>query len=206
APAGDFRISTSATVRTADACDENPQAGFVKVQKLPDETLEYLLPSRYCESDLMNQQAFSVVGSASPGYQQVSAITDWIRNQIQYLPGSSNLPISSKEIMDKGQGVCRDLAHVGIALSRSLCIPARFVVGYLHNLDPMDIHAWFEAYIGDRWYSFDPTQKTLKGGRIVIAYGRDAADVAISNQFGPPVFPYDMNVEVEQIENFQLDS
>ena len=103
-----------------------------------------------------------MVGNASPGYQQVKAITDWIRNEIQYLPGSSNVPVSSLEILNKGKGVCRDLAHVGIAMSRSLCIPARFVVGYLHGLDPMDIHAWFEAYVGDRWYSFDATQATLK--------------------------------------------
>ena len=140
-----------------------------------------------------------IVGDTLLGYDQVREITDWIRNNVRYVPGSSEIPLSAEEIRKQGHGVCRDLAHLGIALCRSISIPARIVVGYLVGLQPMDLHAWFEAYVGDRWYSFDPTQDTLKGGRIVIAYGRDAADVAISNQFGPPVFPYEMSVEVEQL-------
>jgi transglutaminase-like putative cysteine protease len=88
-------------------------------------------------------------------------------------------------------------------MCRSLCIPARLVVGYLHGLEPMDIHAWFEAYVGDRWFTFDPTQSSLDGGRIVIAYGRDAADVAISNQFGPAVFPYLMDIQIDLLHDFK---
>ena len=84
----------------------------------------------------------------------------------------------------RGEGVCRDLAHIGVALCRSISIPARLVVGYLYGLYPMDLHAWFEAYVGGRWYTFDPTQNQMKGGRFAIAYGRDAADVSIFHQFG----------------------
>ena len=103
-----------------------------------------------------------------------------------------------KEIQ-QGQGY--DLAHLGIALCRSISIPARMVVGYLHGLEPMDLHAWFEAYVGDRWYTFDPSQQELRGGRIAIAYGRDAADVSIFHQFGPLPTYSGMNVKVELISN-----
>jgi transglutaminase-like putative cysteine protease len=203
APVGDFRINTSSIVRTAAACDADTSARFVEVENLPDETLEYLLPSRYCESDLLNDQTLGVVSGTPLGYQQVSKISDWIRDNIQYEPGSSNVPVSAVEIITRGKGVCRDLAHVGISMCRSLCIPARLVVGYLHGLEPMDIHAWFEAYVGDRWFTFDPTQSSLDGGRIVIAYGRDAADVAISNQFGPAVFPYLMDIQIDLLHDFK---
>lgn len=206
APAGKFHVSTRATIRTADASDENMEAKFIQVQHLPDDVLEYLLPSRYCESDRLNERAISIVGSAPMGYQQLSIIRDWVREHISYEPGSSNNPTSALQTIERKVGVCRDLAHVGISLCRSICIPARYVVGYLHELEPMDIHAWFEAYVGDRWYTFDATQNSLKGGRIVLAYGRDAADVAISNQFGPPVFPYHMEIKVNRISDFKGES
>ena len=102
--------------------------------------------------------------------------------------------------LDHGAGVCRDFAHVGIALCRSLQIPARMVVGYLHALDPMDLHAWFEAFVGGRWYTFDATQKKPRGGRIVLAYGRDAADVAFISDYGPqPLEVSDMKVQVSEV-------
>ena len=94
-------------------------------------------------------------------------------------------------------GVCRDLAHLGIALCRSISIPARLVVGFLYGLEPMDLHAWFEAYVGGRWYTFDPTEEVIRGGRIAVAYGRDAADVAVYHQFGPPAVFSSMDVRVE---------
>ena len=197
APPGDFQICTGAKVKTAQASAENPAA-------LPEETLEFLLPSRYCESDRVNDRAIEIVGDAQPGYEQVSLISQWVKTNIRYIPGSSNVPVSALQTIERKTGVCRDLAHVGVSLCRSLCIPARFVVGYLQNLEPMDIHAWFEAYVGDRWYTFDATQGNLSGGRVALGYGRDAADVAISNQFGPPVFPYHMEVRVDQIEGEPL--
>ena len=97
--------------------------------------------------------------------------------------------------------VCRDLAHLGIALCRSISIPARLVVGFLYGLEPMDLHAWFEAYVGDRWYTFDPTESVLRGGRLAVAYGRDAADVAVYHQFGPPAVFSSMDVRVELLDS-----
>jgi len=135
----------------------------------------------------------------SPGYDQVSRLVAWIRANVQYVPGSSDVPWSAVEIHQRGYGVCRDLAHLGIALCRSISIPARIVVGYLHNLQPMDLHAWFEAYVGGRWYTFDPTQPDLYGGRVIIAFGRDAADVAVFHQFGPACLLVDMQVRVERL-------
>jgi transglutaminase-like putative cysteine protease len=98
------------------------------------------------------------------------------------------------------EGVCRDLAHLGIALCRSISIPARLVVGFLHRLEPMDLHAWFEAYVGGRWYTFDPTEEAVRGGRLAVAYGRDAADVAVYHQFGPPAIFSSMDVRVELLD------
>ena len=134
------------------------------------------------------------------GYDQVKAIESWLRTSIRYEPGDTDIPVSAVEVNMRGWGVCRDLSHLGIALCRSLSIPARLVVGYLHGLEPMDLHAWFEAYVGGRWYTFDATQKELRSGYVVIGYGRDAADVAIYNQFGPPVYPIIHNIQVEPIE------
>ncbi len=117
---------------------------------------------------------------------------------MNYVPGSGQQIISACEVNERNEAVCRDMAHLCIALARARSIPARFVVGYLEGLSPMDLHAWFEAYVGGRWYTFDPTQPNLQGGRVAIAYGRDAADVAICTQFGDPVPVVSMNVTVER--------
>ncbi len=200
APTGTFKIYTSAEVMTADTVDQEFGAPFAEIQTLPDAVLSYLLPSRYCESDRFHDMASEISVGRRPGYDQVSAIVDWLRRNIRYRPGSSDVPISAAEVNTKGEGVCRDLAHLGIALVRSLSIPARMVVGYLHRLEPMDLHAWLEAYVGDRWYVFDATQgPSLRGGYVAIGYGRDAADVAVYNQFGPSVFPIAQTVHVERI-------
>lgn len=199
APVGTFEIYTSAEVMTADSVDQGFGTPFVEIQNLPDPVLSYLLPSRYCESERFHDMASEIAAGQRPGYDQVSAIVDWLRRNIQYRPGSSDVPISAAEVNAKGEGVCRDLAHLGIAMTRSLSIPARMVVGYLHRLEPMDLHAWFEAYVGDRWYLFDATQSHPRSGYVAIGYGRDAADVAVYNQFGPPVFPVAQTVHVERI-------
>ena len=200
APPGIFSIHTIADVMTADDVDQAPGAPFVEIQNLPDNVLNYLLPSRYCESEKFSEMATSITSGQQLGYDQVSAIENWLRNTIRYEPGSSDIPISAVEVNARQSGVCRDLSHLGIALCRSLSIPARLVVGFLHNLEPMDLHAWFEAYIAGRWYTFDATQNELKGGYVAIGYGRDAADVAVYNQFGPPVSPMIQNVKVQLIE------
>ncbi len=199
APPGPFSIFTSADIESADAADAAPGAPFVEVQNLPEEILPFLLPSRYCESDRFMEMARSLAGGRNPGYDQCAAIVDYIREKVRYAPGSGQQIISACEVNVRSQAVCRDMAHLGIALSRALAIPARMVVGYLEMLQPMDLHAWFESYVGGRWYAFDPTQQDLRGGRVAIAYGRDAADVAVYSQFGDPVIPLRMEVSVDRL-------
>lgn len=200
APPGHFAIYTAADVMTANQVDQEPGAPFVEIEHLPDAVLSYLLPSRFCESDRFGQMATSITAGQQLGYDQVQAIESWLRTNIRYEPGSSDIPLSAVEINSRQTGVCRDLAHLGIALCRSLSIPARLVVGYLYALEPMDLHAWFEAYVSGRWYTFDATQAELKGGYVAIGYGRDAADVAIYNQFGPSVYPTSQNIRVQLID------
>lgn len=196
APTGRFSVSTAAEVDTPEILEDAPGAPFIEVQNLPDAVLGYLLPSRYCESDRFGQMAYEIAEGQLLGYDQVAAIESWLRSSIRYEPGTSNFPISAVEVNLKQYGVCRDLSHLGIALCRALTIPARMVVGYRYGLEPMDLHAWFEAYVGGHWYTFDATHSERKGGYVTIGYGRDAADVAIYNQYGPPVYPLDQKVSV----------
>lgn len=199
APAGDFSVYTSARIMTADNIDIAPGGEFVDIQYLPDSALKYLLPSRYCESDRFGDMAMQITAEKRLGYDQVEEIERWLHDTIEYQPGSSFLSLSAIEVNQQQSGVCRDLSHLGIALCRSLSIPARMVVGYLYGLEPMELHAWFEAYVAGRWYTFDATQDTKQGGYVAIGYGRDAADVAVYNQFGPAVFPLQQTVTVELV-------
>ena len=199
APPGPFSVHTSADIEADDLADTAPGAHFIPVEKLPDVVLPFLLPSRYCESDRFTVMAPSITAGCRPGYDQCVAIVDYVRRTLVYSPGRGQQIISAVEVNERGEAVCRDMAHLGIALCRALSIPARLVVGYLEGLQPMDLHAWFEAFVGGRWYTFDPTQKDLQGGRVAIAYGRDAADVAIYTQFGDPVEPRSMRVSVERL-------
>ncbi len=176
-------------VMIADDVDQAPGAAFVDIKNLPNTVLGYLLPSRYCQSDRFSQMATSITAGKKLGYDQVTAITEWLRSTILFTPNRSNIAVSAIEVNHRGWGVCRDLSHLGIAMCRSLSIPARLVVGYFYGLKPMDLHAWFEVYVGGRWYSFDATQKEMSGGYVAIGYGRDAADVAIYNHFGPALHP-----------------
>lgn len=199
APSGLFSIRTSSVIEVADSFDEAPGANFVDVQFLPDGILPYLYPSRYCESDRFGEMASSLVAGVAPGYDQCVAIVNHIRETLRYVPGSGQAIISAVEVQEQSEAVCRDMAHLGIALCRALSIPARMVVGYLEQLRPMDLHAWFEAYVGGKWYTFDPAQTRLRGGRVTIAFGRDAADVAIYTQFGDPVELRKIVVGVERL-------
>jgi transglutaminase-like putative cysteine protease len=199
APVGTFTVSTAAEVMVADHVDQTPGAEFVPIKNLPNAILCYLLPSRYCQSDHFSQMATSITAGKRLGYDQVIAITEWMRATIRYEPNRNNLPVSAIEVNTRGWGVCRDLSHLGIALCRSLSIPARMVVGYFYGLKPMNLHAWFEVYVGGRWYSFDATQEHMSGGYVAIGYGRDAADVAIYNQFGPALYPISQEIQVERI-------
>jgi transglutaminase-like putative cysteine protease len=199
APIGSFVIRTRGEVEVADEVDRAPGAPFVEIQYLPDSVLGYLLPSRYCESDRFNSMAVEISAGQLLGYDQVAAIEQWLRTTIRYLPGSGEVALSAIEVNKQQFGVCRDLAHLGIALCRSLSIPARMVVGYLHKLEPMDLHAWFEAYVGGRWYTFDAVETNYPKRYVSIGYGRDAADVAIYNQFGPAVSPIRQKVSVTKL-------
>ena len=184
-PQGEMRLRVEATVETESDLAVAPGAPYTPVGALPDSTLMYLLPSRYCPSDRLTPKAWEIVAGASPGYDQVEAIRAWIQADLAYRYGASDQSTDAMATLAAGAGVCRDFAHVGISLCRAIYIPARMVVGYLLGLDPMDLHAWFEAYVGGRWYTFDATQSTPKGGRVVLAYGRDAADVAFISNYGP---------------------
>lgn len=183
-PQGKFIIETSATVKTIEL-ENNSNNAFVNlIQNLPENTLVYLLPSRFCESDKLYQKAIEITKGNENGFNMVETICTWVHQNITYKYNKSNSSTSALDTLQQGEGVCRDLSHLAIALCRSLNIPARFVVGYLHNLVPMDLHAWFQVYLGNQWYTFDATQNMANPHRMVLAYGRDAADVATATYFG----------------------
>jgi len=197
APYGGFSIQTCCEAMLLENRGVTAEANFVEIQNLPEAVLAFLLPSRYCESDRVGVLTREITAFARPGYEQAASICRWVQDNISYRPGSSNVPISALEVNARQEGVCRDLAHLGIALCRSISLPARFVAGYLYGLQPMDLHAWYEVYVGDRWYTFDPTQFGGDGGRIAIAYGSDAADVSIFHQFGAGDILSNLDVRVE---------
>lgn len=147
-----------------------PYPAYVSVEMLPDETMIYLLPSRYCQSDLLeiNQLARQIVGTLMPGYAQVEAIRNWIHTNVRYEYGTTGPTTTALDIVNQRVGVCRDFTHLAIALCRSLCIPTRMAVGYLDKLNYTDLHAWFEAYLEDSWHVFDAVQSQTEGYRIVL--------------------------------------
>ena len=199
-PQGALALQVAVVVTVERHIDTAPQAPRMPVEQLPHDVLAYLLQSRYCPSDKMDEQARHIVGHALPGYDQAEQIRAWIHAMLLYQYGVSTATTDALDTLGHGAGVCRDFAHVGIALCRSLQIPARFVVGYLHGLQPMDLHAWFEAFVGGRWYTFDATQDAPRGGRIVLAYGRDAADVAFLSDYGAqPLQINQMQVDVQEL-------
>jgi len=196
-PPGEFHVFVQYRVRVPDFIPVNAYAPLSPVEGLPADVMHYLLPSRYCPSDLLGALSLEVVGSSFRNYQQVVLIHDWVHANIQYLRDSSDSSTSAVDTVSTRRGVCRDFAHLGIALCRARNIPARMVVGFLKDLQPMDLHAWFEAYIGGQWHTFDATQGLTQGNRIAVAYGRDAADVALATLFGDFKMT-EMNVSVSE--------
>jgi len=156
----------------------------VPIVQLPPDVLTYLNPSRYCQSDKLYRFADKKFGAIEPAFDKVLAITDWIYENVEYLSGSTNSQTSAYDTVTELAGVCRDFAHLGIALCRALSIPARYFTGYSYLLKPADFHACFEAYLGGEWIVFDATKLAPLNGLIKIASGRDAADAAIANLFG----------------------
>lgn len=193
---GRTTLDVQAHVEVDNTLAVAPEAGYTPIDLLPDDVLVYLLQSRYCPSDKLEDKAREIVQGVAPGYAQVEAIRRWTHENHAYRYGVSHESTDALETMQAKAGVCRDFAHIGVALCRSLRIPARMVVGYLYQLDPMDLHAWFEAFVGGRWYTFDATQTTPRGGRVVMAYGRDAADVAFLSNYAD-MQVVDMQVSVE---------
>ncbi|WP_207422092.1 transglutaminase-like domain-containing protein [Desertivirga brevis] len=156
----------------------------VAVEELPASVLTFLNPSRYCQSDKLYRFANNKFGSIEPAFNKVLAISDWIHDNVEYLSGSTNSQTSAYDTVTELAGVCRDFAHLGIALCRALSIPARYFTGYSYLLKPADFHACFEAYLGGEWVIFDATKLAPLNGLVKIATGRDAADTAIANLFG----------------------
>lgn len=154
------------------------------VAQMDKSVLPYLYPSRYCQSDQLYHLAHNMFGNIENPFQKVLTLTDWINRNVQYLSGSTNSQTSAYDTVTQQQGVCRDFAHLGIALCRALTIPARYFTGYAYKLNPQDFHACFEAYLGNEWVLFDATGLVPLNGLVKIAAGRDAADTAIANIFG----------------------
>ena len=167
-----------------------PDARQVPVEQLPGETLQFLLASRYCETDEMSELAWSLFGGVEPGWKRVQAIVDWTHRRLTYDYKRARPTRTARQGHDEETGVCRDYAHLAIALCRCMNIPARYCTGYLGDIGvpalptPMDFHAWFEVYLGGEWHTFDARHNQRRIGRILMARGRDAADVAISTTFG----------------------
>jgi transglutaminase-like putative cysteine protease len=174
---------------TADDCD--PDAQLVAPEDLPDECLVYLLGSRYCETDRLSARAWKLFGDTEPGWGRVQAICDYVHHRLDFSYGFARATRTAIEAHEERVGVCRDFAHLAIAFCRALNIPARYVNGYMGDIGvepdpaPMDFNAWFEAYLGGRWYTFDARHNTRRIGRIVVARGRDATDIPLIHTFGP---------------------
>jgi len=158
-----------------------------EVAEISPEGIPFLFPSRYCQSDVLRQQADSMFGHLDSAYGIASAVSDWIYENVSYVGGSSGETCSALDTFNERKGVCRDFAHLGIALCRALSVPARYASVYAHQLDPQDFHACFEVFIGGMWYVFDPTRLAPINGLVRIATGRDAADVAVCTFFGDAV-------------------
>ncbi|MBC8053469.1 MAG: transglutaminase family protein [Sphingobacteriaceae bacterium] len=179
-----LKINYSAMVDNQTKLIDSELLDDVPISQLDASILPYLYPSRYCQSDKLYRLAYNKFGNIVNAYQKVIELTDWIHRNVEYLSGSTNSQTSAYDTVTEQAGVCRDFAHLGIALCRALTIPARYFTGYAYKLDPPDFHACFEAYIGGEWIVFDATKLTPLNGLVKIASGRDAADTAIASIFG----------------------
>jgi transglutaminase-like putative cysteine protease len=191
-PPGRFHITADALIRDSGIPEPAyPHAFEHTVQSLPDDTLEFLLPSRYCETERLATTAWSLFGGMMPGWSRVQAICDYVHDLIAFDYQCARPTKTAWDTFTERRGVCRDYAHLAISICRCLNIPARYCTGYLGDIGvpamdaPMDFAGWMEAYIGGGWHTFDPRNNQRRIGRVLIARGRDAADVAISMTFGP---------------------
>ena len=192
APAGRMRLAGDGIVRDSGLPDVvAPSAPQHAVEELPAETLVYLLGSRYCETDRVSDIAWRLFEKSPPGWARVQAICDYVHRHIAFGYQHARPTMTAWDAYTEGKGVCRDYAHLAIAFCRCMNIPARYCTGYLGDIgvpppgEPMDFSGWFEAYLGGRWYTFDARNHIPRIGRVLIAQGRDAADVPITYTFGP---------------------
>lgn len=181
---GSTVIHYSATAVLTPKQSDNADLKELDYTEMPAEVLPYLNPSRYCESDKLGKFAADNFGFINRGFERVSQISDWVYNNLWYTPGSTGPSTTACDVLLQREGVCRDYAHVAIALCRALGIPARYVSGYAVNLNPPDFHGFFEAYLGSDWILFDSTRLAPISGFVRIGAGRDAADVAFATLIG----------------------
>ncbi len=205
APPGPLRIYSSSVIEDSGERDPvNYDAREVPVQDLPPEALRFLLNSRYCEMDLLSNTAAELFGHLRPGWSRVQAVCDWVWSKILFGYGYTRTSKTAMDVYTERTGVCRDFQHLAITFCRCLNIPARYATGYLTDigvagpLTPMDFSAWFEVYLEDRWWAFDARNNTPRIGRILMATGRDAADVALTTSFGS-AYLTDFSVVAEEV-------
>ncbi|MGA8406108.1 MAG: transglutaminase family protein [Candidatus Acidiferrales bacterium] len=191
APGGPIRLSNSTLIY--DSGEPDPVAPFAReipVQELPSDVLRYLLNSRYCEVDRMSNIATDLFGGIAPGWNRVSAVCQWINQRVTFGYQFANAKKTALDVFTDRFGVCRDFQHLAVTMCRALNIPARYATGYLGDIGvpaapvPMDFSAWFEAYLEDRWWTFDARHNQPRIGRVLMAVGRDASDVALTTSFG----------------------
>jgi transglutaminase-like putative cysteine protease len=192
APQGLFRVTGDAVIRDSGLPDSVvTSASQHAVEQLPEETLVFLLGSRYCETDRMSEAAWAMFSPSPPGWGRVQAICDFVHKHVEFGYQFASPTKTAWEVFNDRRGVCRDFAHLAITLCRCMNIPARYCTGYLGDIgrpvdpSPMDFSGWFEAYLGGAWHTFDARHNVPRIGRVLIARGRDAADVAITTTFGP---------------------
>lgn len=185
---GDLNIQYRAKVNLSPEINQSKQLNEVDHKELPTEVLPYLNPSRYCESDRLGRFAWKQFGQSAGGYCRVETICDWVNDRIDYIAGSTDASSSACDVLIQRAGVCRDFAHVSIALCRAIGIPARYVSGYAAGLEPPDFHGFFEAYLDENWYLFDATRMAPVSGFVRIGIGRDAADTSFATIVGQATF------------------
>ena len=192
-PEGESTISYSVVAEVPDEAEEvNLDAKQHSPRDLPDDVLLYTMPSRFCLPDELGAEAWRLFGDGPRGYARVQAIIDHIHERLTFKYGTSSSWSTARDVYESGYGVCRDYAHLAITFCRALNIPARYVFGYIPEIDitrdpaPMDFAAWMQVWLGDRWYTFDPRNNAERKGRVLIGIGRDASDVALVTSYGAP--------------------
>jgi transglutaminase-like putative cysteine protease len=204
---GELQLRYQAVVDIRHVLDDPRNVRESTLDTLPAETIPFLMASRYCQSDRLTQLAHDTFGAMQPGYSRVEAIRDWVQTRTRFATGTSTTITTALDTLNDQQGVCRDFAHLMIAMCRALNIPARFVTGIDYGADPalgpVDFHAYVEAWLGERWYLFDPTGISPTTGLVRIGTGRDAADTSFCTMFGP-VKSYAPSISIRAIEDAEL--